>query len=234
MSDLRMALVAEGKTDRILIEAALKAILAPRRFTLALLQPEATRPTMGEGWCGVLKWCRDTGRRHPASLDSDPTLPGFDLIMIHLDLDVATKRYDQCGQAVANWAIENAWPALPCARPCPPVEDTLIPLEQALRRWLLPATPGPRTVLCIPAQSTGTWLAAAVLDRAHRWLIGAECQLNLEDRLSQLPKQDRIRKSVRDYRRVEQLLTANWATVTATCTTAARFHAAVKSALGLE
>lgn len=46
MSELRVALIAEGPTDSVLIEAALKAILG-RPFTLAPLQPEATRPQMG-------------------------------------------------------------------------------------------------------------------------------------------------------------------------------------------
>ncbi|MEI8208133.1 MAG: hypothetical protein WCG16_02930 [Methylococcales bacterium] len=52
MSELRIALIAEGATDLIIIEAALKAIIKPP-FILNLLQPEATRPDIGGGWCGV-------------------------------------------------------------------------------------------------------------------------------------------------------------------------------------
>lgn len=52
MSDLRVALIAEGPTDVVVIEAALKALL-PRSFVLAQLQPEPTRPKMGTGWGGV-------------------------------------------------------------------------------------------------------------------------------------------------------------------------------------
>ena len=43
MSDLRIALVAEGPTDFVIIEAALKAIL-PGAFILTQLQPEASLP----------------------------------------------------------------------------------------------------------------------------------------------------------------------------------------------
>src|SRR6478672_6431271 len=43
MSDLRVALVAEGPLDRVIIEAALKAVI-PRPFILTLLQPEPTDP----------------------------------------------------------------------------------------------------------------------------------------------------------------------------------------------
>ena len=39
---LRIALVAEGPTDRIVIEAALKAILGERTFVLTQLQPEGS------------------------------------------------------------------------------------------------------------------------------------------------------------------------------------------------
>lgn|GEM_PF-6810164 len=53
MSELRIALIAEGATDLIIIEAALKAIIKPP-FILNLLQPEATRPDIGGGWCGVV------------------------------------------------------------------------------------------------------------------------------------------------------------------------------------
>lgn len=52
MSNPRIALVAEGPTDFVIIEAALKAILQ-RPFVLNQLQPEPTRPEMG----GRLGWC---------------------------------------------------------------------------------------------------------------------------------------------------------------------------------
>jgi hypothetical protein len=55
MSDLRIALVAEGPTDYVIIEAALKVFL-PQPFILTQLQPEATKPEIGGGWGGVLKW----------------------------------------------------------------------------------------------------------------------------------------------------------------------------------
>ena len=48
MSDLRIALVAEGPTDYEVIQAALKSVLA-KPFTMELLQPEATQGIMGTG-----------------------------------------------------------------------------------------------------------------------------------------------------------------------------------------
>lgn len=49
MSELRVALIAEGPTDSVLIQAALGAILRDRPFILTTLQPEPTRPRMGTG-----------------------------------------------------------------------------------------------------------------------------------------------------------------------------------------
>ncbi len=54
MSELHIALVAEGPTDYEVIHAALKAVL-PKPFVMTQLQPEATQPNMGAGWGGVLK-----------------------------------------------------------------------------------------------------------------------------------------------------------------------------------
>ena len=92
MSDLRVALVAEGPTDAIVIEAALKALL-PRPFVLTQLQPEPTRPKLGTGWGGVLRWCLAFATRGHARFEDDPTLPGFDLFVVHVDADVAEKSY---------------------------------------------------------------------------------------------------------------------------------------------
>ena len=51
-NELRIALVAEGPTDYVVIEAALKAILQ-KPFVMSQIQPEATQPKMGTGWCGT-------------------------------------------------------------------------------------------------------------------------------------------------------------------------------------
>ena len=95
---LRIALVAEGPTDQPLIEAALGAILPGQPFVLTQLQPEATLPRMGAGWGGVLKWCHAAGARHTGPIDSDPTLELYDLLIIHLDLDVCDKQYADYSQ----------------------------------------------------------------------------------------------------------------------------------------
>lgn len=230
MSDLRIALVAEGPTDYEVIQASLKAIL-PRSFVLTQLQPEATQPQIGTGWGGVLKWCDATGQRHAGSLDDDPLLGDVDLLIIHLDVDVAGSRYDQCGPAVDAMATSKRWAKLPCARPCPPVDDSVAPLTAALDSWLGQAQAGGKTVLCLPAQSTGTWLAAAALPQGHALLVGAQCNRDLEARLGQLAKGQKIRKTVREYRAFANRVVDNWATVKALCSQAYAFEQAVLAAI---
>lgn len=88
MSELRIGLVAEGPLDGIIIEAALRAIL-DRPFVLSQLQPEATRPSFGGGWGGVFKWCHAFRCAGQTPLESDPRLSDFEMVILHIDADVA-------------------------------------------------------------------------------------------------------------------------------------------------
>ncbi len=227
---LRIALVAEGPTDYELIHAALLAVL-PQPFHMTLLHPEVTRPRFGGGWGGVLKWCHDTSLRHTGPLSQDPTLSLFDLIILHVDADVATSAYTDYGSDLAALAQGSGWRALPCAQPCPPAADTCAALAQVLSGWLGSVVADARTVFCIPAQSTGAWLACAVLPPESPWLQGAECRLELENQLAILPKGQRIRKNPSDYRKHAVKLTSNWAAVKNICLQAAVFELAVISAV---
>lgn len=232
MSELRVALIAEGPTDSVIIEAALKAILGDRLFTLTTIQPEATRPRMGTGWCGVFKWCREFAARSYASLEADPTLPGFDLFVIHIDADVAENRYGDGGEAVSTAA--QGLPSLPCTQPCPPPAGAADELRKRVLAWLGVVQVGPRTVLCVPSKASEAWLAAGVLDETHPLLVELECNLSLETQLAGLPKKDRIKKTRRDYVHHAASVTREWARVTRRCTQAGRFHGEVHAALGLD
>ena len=225
MSDLRIALVAEGPTDYVIIEAALKAFL-PQPFILTQLQPEATKPEIGGGWGGVLKWCSMAGERFQGPIDQDPTLLGFDLLIIHLDVDVATFNYADCGEHIALLAQQKSWANLPCAQVCPPVGSTVQALQTVITSWLGQASLG-GTVLCLPAQSSGTWLAVALLDAAHPLLTNAECDITVESRLAQLPKSQRVKKSRREYMQHAAELTNKWADVKNMCSQAGQFETAV-------
>lgn len=231
MSDLRVALVAEGPTDAIVIEAALRALLA-RPFVLTQLQPEATRPRMGGGWGGVLRWCIDFAVRGHSCFEEDPTLPGFDLFVVHIDADVAEKRYADVSAEMACLAGQCGWPGLPDVTPCPPPSNGAEAMRRCLLAWSGLRAPGPKTVLCVPSKAIEAWVAAAMLGEDHAFLNGLECNLNLDAALGALPVGQRVRKTPRAYRVHERAITAAWSTVRQRCTQAERFSTKL-AAVGL-
>jgi hypothetical protein len=226
MSDYRVAVVAEGPTDLVMIEAALEAILLPRTFVITLLQPEPTRPILGTGWGGVLKWCMSFRSQGAATLDADPTLSQFDLVIIHVDADVADKSYADYGPEVAQLAANE--PGLPCAQPCPPPDDTVAALQEVVKGWLGVADPGQKAVLCMPSKSSESWLVAALLPERGDLVAGLECRTDLAERLLQLPKAMRIRKTERQYRDKADAITRHWPSVTDLCTQARLFEQDVR------
>lgn len=221
MSNLRIALIAEGPTDAVVIDAALKATLG-NPYVLTLLQPEVTYPPrFGNGWCGEFKWCRDFAERSSDFLEEDPTLPGFDLFIIHVDADVAEVRYGDCGRAVEISARELA--PLPCSEPCPPPHAATDAVRERIKSWLGLVALGPRTVLCVPSKAIDAWLAAAALPKAHPLLGGLECRLDLSARLEALPKRLKITKTKRSYQELSEKLVAAWSDVRLQCSQADRF-----------
>jgi hypothetical protein len=154
---LRVALVCEGPTDRIVINAAVSSLLGRRDFQLSQLQPEeslAFGPT-GTGWSGVYRWCRQAANQGRGSLRNNPLFDSFDLLVLHLDADVADQTY---GSANITVPVED----LPCQRPCPPPADTTNLLRQVVLGWLSEDSIPPKTVLCIPSKSTEAWILAAL------------------------------------------------------------------------
>lgn len=229
MSDLRVALVAEGPTDGIIIEAALKALLS-RPFVLTQLQPEITRPKLGTGWGGVLRWCLDFAKRGHARLEDDPTLPGFDLFVLHLDADVAEASYADVSRELDAVATQSGWPSLPNSGPCPPAARDAEVVRACILSWAGLKTPGPKTVLCVASKAIEAWLVSAVFDEGHKLLNEVECNLNLEAQLSALSKAERIKKTSRDYRGCAQKVTDSWAQVRRRCSQAERFSDEAASA----
>lgn len=221
MSDIRIALVAEGPTDSIIIEAALKAILQ-NPFVITQLQPEETLPAMGSGWCGVFKWCQQFSQRGTQSIETDWALNQYDLVIVHLDADVADKRYDDCGISMTR--PTSGLGQLPCAEPCPPADATVTALQQVLLSWLgIPAT-GQKSLFCIPSKSIEAWLAAACLHKGHQLLNHIECNGALETQLSVLPKTQRIKKGKVRYRDLADKVTHNWPQIKSICSQAQVFE----------
>lgn len=236
MSELRIALVAEGPTDYAVINAALNAIV-DIPFILTLLQPEPTYQSRGTGWCGVLKWCHDIGRCHTDKLTLAPLLSPIpiDMIILHIDADIADneKCYENCGSQWSSLATENGWSPLPYDHePCPPSVNTSTYLRDMMRSWLHPALPDRKTVFCIPSRATDTWLLAAVMSGSPSILADIECRQDPATFLgSGLPKKLRINKSVSAYTSAAPLLIQRWKIITDCCPQALAFQNDVRAVM---
>ena len=230
---LRVAAVVEGPTDAIALKAILKASLPDgAEFELQTLQPEgsvafgtASFGRTGAGWGGVFRWCRQATDEGGGSVSGSSALSHHDLLVVHVDADVA-------GETYASANIQDApHEDLPCEAPCPPPEHTTNALQSVVLNWLgEPACP-PRVVLCTPSKSIEAWVLAAIwpensLVQQADW----ECRAKPEDLLSALPKRRRVTKRQVDYRGIAPVLTAARPIVSARLTEARRFEAAFVAA----
>jgi hypothetical protein len=226
MSDpLRIAAVAEGPTDVIVIESALKAVLDGKPFVLNQLQPEGSVAfgQRGGGWIGVYRWCKESARRGSGRLRDDRLLRDFDALVVHLDADVASSQY-----ADGNVIPDTNHGSLPCERPCPPASNTTDALRSVLLSWCGEAEAPAGVVLCTPSKSTEAWVVCALFpsDMAARSGDLLECNPNPEARFGQQPKAKRIRKTQSDYRNHASAMLLAWPRVAGQngLSEARRFH----------
>lgn len=207
---LRIAVVAEGPTDGIVIEAALRAILPGQPFVLTQLQPEGSVAfgQIGTGWGGVYRWCKQSIQRGNGRLTNDRlVIEAFDLLVIHLDADVARQRYADAAITPDRYDLE-----LPCEQPCPPPAATTDAVRAVLLSWCSEAQAPANVVLCIPSKSTEAWVVAALFpnDAAVVAAVPFECFASPKSRLLQQPKKVRIRKSQSDYRDHSAAIQSQW------------------------
>jgi len=226
---VRIALVAEGWTDQTVIEAAISQLLAGRSYALKLLQPEdpaasapfgAPRPF---GWTGVYRWCREMVGR-AGRLRDDVIFAGYDVVLLHLDADVANSTY-----AAAHVHDAPDQDDLPCASlVCPPPTTTTDPLRLVLLRWAGETATPPRVVLCTPSKSTEAWVLAALYPQDASVVGGAlECFDFPANLLGAKPAGERlVRSGKKDRERYEarkQNMANGWPQVRQVCTEAERF-----------
>jgi len=232
MSDYKIGLVVEGTTDSIIIEAALNSIFQDQTYTMVQLQPEQSFNyggfgCTGSGWGGVYRWCRQVVEMN-FSFSENPSLKKFDLIIIHLDADVAEKTYSDAN--ISN-PIRND---LPCALPCPPAKNTTKNLEQVLKKWLhLSEQDLKPLVMCIPSKCSEAWLAVAFYGQTdHHILIDIECKADIENYLAQKPARERfirnrkgkMKKITKKYTENSDQITNKWAYVVQQCVQAKQFN----------
>lgn len=205
---LRIALVAEGPTDRIVIESAPRAFLSGRPFVLKQLQPEGSLVfgNRGSGWTGVYRWCKQAAMRGGGRLREDALLfQNYHILLLHIDADVAGMRY-----ADNSILPQQSDGALPCQQPCPPAISTTDALRTVLLSWCGETTVPMKTVICMPSKNTEAWVVAALFPTDLAMRQGIECNADPEARLGQQPIDVRIQKKQRDYHEKATSLQKAW------------------------
>ena len=236
-STMRIALVAEGVTDYEELRAAIESMLAGQSFDLKLLQPEESVAFMGTGsagplgggWRGVYKWCLQAAERGSGSGRGDPLFLSYDILILHLDADVA-------GEDPANYPtnpIASLSGVLPCERPCPPPNDTTNRLRQILLSWVGEVQTPPRTVLCTPSKCIEAWIVAIFFPNDGQMIKkGWECHPDPAGRLGQQLKAHRFRKRQADYRKRAGVIQERWPHIAKRLTEAKRFQDEFMVAVG--
>ena len=236
---LRIAAAVEGPTDVIVLQAILRALLPGVDFEFQTLQPEGSvafgSPSFGgtgAGWAGIYRWSRQAAHEGGGSVSGSSALSNHDVLIVHVDADVA-------GETYASGGIRDApCDDLPCEEPCPPPDETTNALRAVVLNWLGESACPPRIVLCTPSKSIEAWVLAAVwpegnVVRRDDW----ECRPNPEGQLAALPRRRRFEKRPDDYRRKESEIRKAWPRVSARLTEAARFGteflAAIEAAGGI-
>lgn len=222
---MTVAIVAEGPTDQVLLEAATRAS-ASREFRFLTIQPESSDAfggfgPHGSGWKGVRRWCREVANAGGGVIQFISPSYGsrIDLLLVHVDADIASD------------------PELGEERPCPPAYSTVERLLEHVRGWLdLPSVPAV-IVLVIPSKSTEAWVVAALAARGKRTLPNVECIASPARLLTRRPfkhlatKGGQPKKDVDVYQReLAPVMADHWREVCTACGEARRFANAVAAA----
>jgi len=235
-STVRIALVSEGVTDFVVLRAAIESMLKGRSFDLKLLQPEGSvafagagdAGIFGGGWRGVYKWCRQAAVRGGGNLSGDPLFIHYDLLVLHLDADVAGA--DPANDPVSP--IPELDGQLPCQQNCPPPEASTDPLRLAMLSWVGEVKTPPRTVLCTPSKSTEAWVMAIFFPADKEMTKkGWECHPKPEVQLAQQKKTERFTKSQAAYESRKSKLQAGWPAIAERLSEAARFQRDFRAAV---
>ena len=228
-NSMRIALVAEGVTDYEVIKAVIEAMLDGRSFDIKLLQPEESvaftgagnAGPFGGGWRGVYKWCLQAAKRGGGSLRGDPLFASYDILVLHLDADVATE--DPANYRVNP--ITSLAGILPCERPCPPPINTTNKLRQIMLNWTGEAITPPQTVLCTPSKCIEAWVVAIFFPHDGQMIRkGWECHPDPASRLAQQRRPLRFAKNQADYQSRGKGLQEGWPRIATRLTEARRFQ----------
>ena len=158
MCELRVGLIAEGKTDLIMMKAIVKQKFPEENIIYTDISPtdaellQKIPKAGGFGWKSVYLACRDLDTR--LEMQEAAGLK-FDLLMIHLDADVAQSNY-----SVANIeADDDISEELPCYEADKDIRENCEKLQQIAMHWIGNDETASIPVWCIPHIDTDLWVA---------------------------------------------------------------------------
>ena len=152
MSKYRVGIIAEGPTDISIIEGIVKTIFPEDIFIFNPISPspkelEIQAKEGGFGWAGVYRVCISLTEK----LSLAEEISGrFDCVIIHIDGDVAYKKYSDIGEL--NPRSDN----LPCATASDKYDEVCADLERVLYGWI--DANNANIVPCIPYICMETWV----------------------------------------------------------------------------
>lgn len=219
---IRVAFVAEGPTDYVVLRAAVRALLGGRDFEPVPLKPEldeSLRTKSASGWGGVYFWCRQTVEQAGGPASSNPLFTFDDsLVVIQVDADIARRSY-------ADYEITDApTDDLPCGEDCPPPSATTDALRAVMLGWLNETAVPPHTVLCTPSKSIETWVLVGLFPENEQAVrANIECRWGLDVQLRKYGLIKGRQKLIEQYRANEESFRKAWPNVRAKCSEAERF-----------
>ena len=231
---IKVAVVVEGSTDTVVIEAIIDSILGGSDFEMQVLQPETSSVfgasignERGLGWPGVFRWCRQASMEGGGRVSSSTVFSHHDVVVVHLDADVAGLTY---GSANIKDPIQQD---LPCELPCPPASATTNTLRDVVLNWLGEHICPGQLVLCIPSKSMDAWVVAALWPNNPVVARGNwECRSNPGTQLSVLPKGKKLSKTRTHYEHRKNDVGTGWPIVASKLTEARRFEEEFLAAVG--
>ena len=235
-----VGIVSEGPTDYILLKGVIDTITGEENYYIPL-QPEANAiGEYGNGWKGVLKWCREHADNLVQYMHA--VTPELDFIVIQLDGDVSRKEKEvhclcslnnECGLRGKVNALEceevkrKLCPInLPCDAHGAPPEAYSEHIRSVISSYIMCNSICP----VVPCDSTDAWIVAAFDGLADSELI----ENPWEKVISRSKSYYGIRipghkKNQIIYRQMVNQVCIRWDIVTGICKEAARFEKQIKS-----
>lgn len=233
-----IGIVCEGPTDQIVISRIVDMLTGEENKYFKLQPEETLTGKNGNGWKGVVKWCRDNWDEREKLMHQ--VQPEIDFLIVHMDGDVSRKEKSaHCGCASsADCPVKDTVDPLDCDKTpegraaCPiqlPCLDHGAPIGGYIDHLthLISGGKSYQEDVCIviPCDSIEAWIVAA-FDKASNaemienpWESVISKKKNYHD--------IRVRGSSKNQRTFTDLAAAvceNWSDVTQICETARSFE----------